>query len=212
MIRKLPFYFILLLLFSILAACAGSSDPYHETFAEPGDWSTDNDSEVRGEVVEGVYDFEIKADDLTTWTTAGLDFADGWYEVEATQVGGPDNNLYGLVFRIDNETDDFYTFQISGDGYVWIGRYKGGGDVEATPIVGDWWFESQAIKQGTGLTNVLKVRAEAGNMIFYVNNQEVGRVTENSFAQGDIGLIVGSLGEGGVQIQFDNFKVTPLEQ
>lgn len=195
-----------------LTACGGNNEPYHETFAEPGDWSTDNDSEVRGEVVAGVYDFEIKADDLTTWTTAGLEFEDGWYEVEATQVGGPDNNLYGMVFRIDNETDDFYTFQISGDGFVWIGRYQGGGDIEAEPIVGDWWFESQAINQGANIKNVLKVRAEAGNMIFYVNNQEVGRVTDNSFEKGDIGLIVGSLGEGGVHIQFDNFKVTPLEK
>ena len=76
--------------------------------------------------------------------------------------------------------------------------------MEATPIVGDWWFESQAIHQGANVTNVLKVRAESGNMIFYVNNHEVGRVTENSFEKGDIGLIVGSLGEGGVHIQFDN--------
>ena len=69
-----------------------------------------------------------------------------------------------------------------------------------------------AVKQGSDLTNVLKVRAEAGNLIFYVNNQEVGRVTDDSFKKGDIGLIVGSLGEGGVHIQFDNFKVTPLAE
>ena len=203
---------ILALIIFATAACGGGNQPYHETFDEPGDWSTDNDDEVRGEVIDGVYDFEVKADDLSSWTTAGLEFSDGWYEVEATQVAGPDNNLYGMVFRINNETDDFYTFQISGDGFVWIGRYQGGGEIEATPIVDDWWFESQAINQGADITNVLKVRTEAGNMIFYVNNQEVGRVTDNSFAEGDIGLIVGSLGEGGVRIHFDNFKVTPLAE
>ncbi|NJN54292.1 MAG: hypothetical protein HC804_05755 [Anaerolineae bacterium] len=89
---------------------------------------------------------------------------------------------------------------------------KEGGNSAATPIVGDWWFESAAIKQGADVSNLLKVRAEAGNLIFYVNNQEVGRVTDNSFAQGDIGLIVGSLGQGGVLVQFDNFRVTPLEE
>ena len=82
----------------------------------------------------------------------------------------------------------------------------------STPIIGDWWFESPAIKQGSGITNRLKVRAEAGNLIFYVNDQEVGRVTDNSYANGDIGLIAGSLGQGGVLVQFDNFKVTPLEE
>lgn len=202
---------LMVLLASLLAACGSKTEPYHETFDSSGSWSTDNDSEVRGEVINGVYEFEIKADTLTTWTTAGQNFSDGWYEVEATQISGPDNNLFGMVFRVNNETDDFYAFQISGDGYVWIGRYKGGGSQEATPIIGNWWFESAAIKQGSGMTNRLKVRAEAGNLIFYVNDQEVGRVTDNSFTKGDIGLIAGSLGEGGVLVQFDNFKVTPLE-
>lgn len=199
------------LLITVLAACDGP-EPFHETFDEPGNWSSDNDSEVRGEVINGVYEFEVKADDLTTWTTAGLAFSDGWYEVEATQVSGPDNNLFGMVLRVDNETDNFYAFQISGDGFVWIGRYHNGGNIEATPIIGNWWFESPAIKQGSGLRNKLAVRAEAGNMIFYVNDQEVGRVTDNTFARGDIGLMVGSLGQGGVLVRFDNFKVTPLAE
>lgn len=194
----------------LFSACNGR-EPYHETFDAPGDWSTDSDSEVRGEVVNGVYEFEIKAEDLTTWATAGLDFTDGWYKVEATQVSGPDNNLFGMLFRVNNETDDFYAFQMSGDGYVWIGRYLGGGNTEAVPIVGDWWFESPAIKQGAGLTNELSVRAEAGNLIFYINGQEVGRVTDDSFDKGDIGLIAGSLGEGDVLVQFDNFRVEPLD-
>lgn len=203
---------LLTLLAILFAACKRDVAPYHETFDAPGSWSTDNDSEVRGEVINGVYEFEIKADTLTTWTTAGQNFSNGWYEVEATQVSGPDNNLFGMVFRVNNETEDFYAFQISGDGYVWIGRYKSGGSQEATPIIGNWWFESAAIKQGSGMTNRLKVRAEAGNLIFYVNDQEAGRVTDNSFAKGDIGLIAGSLGQGGVLVQFDNFKVTPLEE
>lgn len=202
---------LLLVLIFGLAAC-GQDEPFHETFDHPGNWSTDNDAEVRGEVINGVYEFEIKADDLTTWTTAGLEFANGIYEVEATQIGGPDNNLYGMLFRVNNETEDFYAFQISGDGYVWIGRYKNGGETEATPIIGDWWLESTAVHQGADITNHLRVRAEAGNLIFYVNDQEVGRVTDNTFAQGDIGLITGSLGQGGVLVQFDNFKVSPLPE
>ncbi|NJN54293.1 MAG: hypothetical protein HC804_05760 [Anaerolineae bacterium] len=117
---------LLLLLAGFFTACGGGNEPYHETFDSAGSWSTDNDSEVRGEVVNGVYEFEIKADDLTTWTTAGQEFGDGWYEVETRQISGPDNNLYGLLFRVNNETEDFYAFQISGDGYVWIGRYEGG--------------------------------------------------------------------------------------
>jgi hypothetical protein len=58
----------------------------------------------------------------------------------------------------------------------------------------------------------LRVEAESGNMIFYVNGQEVGRVTDKTFQSGDIGLFAQSLGFGGVHIQFDNYAVTPLDR
>jgi hypothetical protein len=77
--------------------------------------------------------------------------------------------------------------------------------------VGDWWFESPAINQGANATNTLRVHAEGQNLIFYVNDQEVGRVTDDAFRSGDIGLMVRTLGESGVHVQFDNFTVTPIE-
>ena len=81
---------------------------------------------------------------------------------------------------------------------------------EAEPLVGEWWFESTAVQQGLNKTNVLRVQAEGGNMIFFVNDQEVGRVTDDAFRSGDVGLMVETLGLGGVQVQFDNVSVTPL--
>ncbi|PID87080.1 MAG: hypothetical protein CSA11_05385 [Chloroflexi bacterium] len=200
---------ILTLLIILMVTACGGEQPYEETFDEPGNWRTGNDAGAVGQVVDGVYDMLVEADDATIWTTAGQSFADGVYQVEATQVSGPDNNGYGMVFRLDDDKDDFYTFKISGDGYVWIGRYHGGG-TEVEPLISDHWFESPAVNKGADRTNVLRVNAEGGNMIFYVNDQEVGRVTDNTFSKGDIGLLVDTLGFGGVQIQFDNFTVTPL--
>jgi hypothetical protein len=201
-----------LLFFLLFAATGcGGNEPYRETFAEPGSWRTESSGEVEGQVRNGVYDFIIRANELTSWTTAGEQFSDGIYQVEATQVEGPDNNGYGMLFRVNDEQDDFYVFQISGDGFVWIGRYRNAGEAEAEPLVGDWWFESPAINQGANATNTLRVHAEGQNLIFYVNDQEVGRVTDDAFRSGDIGLMVRTLGESGVHVQFDNFTVTPIE-
>ena len=197
------------LLILLLAACGGQS-AYVETFDEVGNWRTDSDTEVAGVVENGVYDFTIFADELTSWTTAGENFKDGLYEVEATQVDGPDNNAFGMLFRLDDQNDNFYAFQISGDGFVWIGRYRNG--LAEEPIVNDWWFESTAVKPGDGATNKLSVRAEGQNLIFLVNDIEVGRVSDDAFPSGDIGLMVRSLGQPNVHVQFDNFKVTPLEK
>lgn len=207
--RQITGFTLLISLLLAVTACSNNVN-FTETFETPGDWRTGSDSDVDGAVQDGVYDFLVKADDMVIWTTAAQDFGDAIYEVEATQVGGPDNNGYGMLFRVDDENDHFYLFEISGDGFVWIGRYRSGGDEEAEPLVGDWWFESDAVKQGPNQTNRLKVEAEGANMIFYVNDQEVGRVTDDAFKRGDIGLLVRTLGEGDVHVQFDNFTVTPI--
>ena len=201
--------FVFLGLTAVLITACNTTQTYTETFDEPGSWRVERSGDVVGEIRDGVFDFTVIADELTSWTTAGKNFSDGIYTVEATQVAGPDNNAYGLLFRVDDENDNFYAFQISGDGFVWIGRYRNGGAAEAEPIVNDWWFESPVINQGNA-TNKLSVRAEGQNLIFFVNDQEVGRVTDDAFSRGDIGLMVRTLGFGGVQVHFDNFTVEPL--
>ncbi|MBK7894200.1 MAG: hypothetical protein IPJ90_04790 [Anaerolineaceae bacterium] len=206
--KKILRLFVFLGLTAVFTACGGTQ-PYTEPFDAPGSWRVESSGDVTGEVRDGVFDFTVNEDELTSWTTAGESFSNGIYTVEATQVAGPDNNAYGMLFRVDDENDNFYSFQISGDGYVWIGRYRDGGAAEAEPIVNDWWFESPAINQGNA-TNKLAVQAEGQNLIFFVNDQEVGRVTDDAFSSGDIGLMVRTLGVGGVQVQFDNFTVEPL--
>lgn len=208
-VQQQPVVAVLLLLILFLAGCGGS-EPYLETFDDPGTWRVASDSNVSGKIENGVYDFKVFADQLSFWTTAGESFRDGIYEVEAKQIDGPDDNAFGMIFRVSNDGKDFYTFQISGDGYVWIGRFQNGVE-DSEPLVGSWWIESRAVRRGANETNKLTVQAEGGNMIFFVNDQEVGRVTDNSFSSGDIGLIVGTLGMGGAHVQFDNFAVRPLQ-
>ncbi len=208
--RSLLLFFIIAVLV-LLAGCAdggASGLPFVETFDELGAWGTGEDAYSVGTVTDGVYDFLVIENDITRWASAGKNFANGIYEVEATPVEGPLDNGYGLLFRADAEAGDFYLFKVSADGYVWIGRYRDG--TEEAPIIGDHWFESPAVLTGLNVTNVLRVQAEAGNMIFYVNDQEVGRVTDNTFSSGDVGVLVQTLGGGGVRVHFDNLSINPL--
>ncbi|MCP4427661.1 MAG: hypothetical protein GY803_24520 [Chloroflexi bacterium] len=208
------FLILIVLTFVLLnaAACGGSNQPFLETFDAPGEWRIGSDLDVEGEVKDGVFDLLVKADDMFIWTTAAQSFGDGIYEVEATQTAGPLDNGYGMLFRVDDENDDFYLFEISGDGFVWIGRYHNGGNDEIALLVGESWMESTAVNAGLNATNKLKVQAESANLIFYVNDQEVGRVTDDAFSKGDIGLMARTMGVGGVHVQFDNFSVKPVEK
>ncbi len=209
--RKLFALVVLSVVLLGVTACGGGSQPFVETFDAPGNWRTGSDIDVEGEIENGVFDLLVKADDMLIWTTAGKEFGDGVYEVEVTQIDGPLDNGFGMLFRVDDENDDFYLFEISGDGYVWIGRYHNGGDDEIAAIVSNSWFESTAVNTGLNATNKLKVEAESANLIFYVNDEEVGRVTDDAFKKGDIGLMVRTLGAGGVHVQFDNFSVNPIQ-
>ncbi len=207
--RLLTFIILVTALLS-MAACSGSDLPYVETFDQAGNWRTGSDTYTEGEVRDGIYDLHIIGDDVSRWSSAGKNFADGVYEVEATQIEGPLDNGYGMLLRADTDKGDFYLFKVSGDGYVWIGRYVD--EVEDQAIIGGHWFESPAVKTGLNQTNKLGVAAESGNLVFFVNGSEVGRVTDNSFKEGDVGLFAQSLGFGGVRVFFDNLTVSPLEK
>ena len=200
---------LLALFLLLLAACASLQGPYEETFEEAGKWGTGEDLEAKGEVAGGRYEFLVKADLGLFWATAGEQRSDGVYQVEATQLEGPLDNGYGLMFRVDPDTNSFYLFEVSGDGYVWVGVCEDSCEEEQS-LIGDGWVSSEAVRQGLDATNVLRVRAEGGNMIFFVNDQEVGRVTDNTLSRGDLGIMVETLGQGGVLVAFDNFTVTPL--
>lgn len=212
--RKSKYFIALLSALSVILAMVGCQNngsnelPFIETFDEPGNWGTGEDAYSIGMINDGVYDFTVLENDLSRWASAGVNFSDGIYELEATPVEGPLDNGYGLLFRANAEQGDFYLFKVSADGYVWIGRYSDGAE-EAT-IIADHWFASPAVLRGLDVTNKLGVQAEAGNMIFYVNNQEVGRVTDNTFTNGDVGILVQTLGGGGVRVLFDNLSVNPL--
>jgi hypothetical protein len=80
-------------------------------------------------------------------------------EVEATQVSGPNDNAYGVMFRDDSI--NYYVFLISGDGYyhydklmndIWLPiRYQ-----KWKPII---WKKSNAIHTGNA-TNLIKSHAK----------------------------------------------------
>jgi hypothetical protein len=201
----------LLLLVVLLVSCGGLNGPYMEAFEEAGNWGVGADVDAEGTVVDDRYEFLVKSNLGLFWSTAGRNFDDGVYTVEATQLEGPLDNGYGMLFRVDDETDSFYMFEVSGDGYVWIGRCENGCDEEQV-LIEDGWFASEAVNQGLDTPNELRVRAEGANMIFSVNDQEVGRVTDDAFSEGDIGIMVETLGQGEVLVAFDNFTVTPLER
>jgi hypothetical protein len=204
-----PMAFLLSLVLVSISCSNMDSDTLDETFSSPGDWGSGVSSEVEGQVQNDVYDMLVKSNHGMYLASAGKNFVDGVYEVEATQIDGPLNNGYGMLFRLDDATDSYYVFEVSGDGYIWIGYCSDLCETEAVALVGGDWYRSPAVKPGLQETNSLKVITDGPRMTFFVNGIEVGRSSDSRLTEGDIAVMVEALGEPGVHVAFDNFKVTP---
>jgi len=85
-------------------------------------------------------------------------------EIDASPGSGPKECLYGVVFRFQ-DTDNFYRFLVSGDGYYIVG----------TKLNGVWTTlqsktKSAFINQGNS-TNHLKVVCQGTRIEVYVKSQ-----------------------------------------
>jgi serine protease Do len=172
-----------------------------DDFSNPASgWSEDiTDLSEKG-YENGEYNIFLKDTDVSSWSSRGLTIDDFILEVEATKIGGPDLNAYGVQFRhIDR--DNFYRFAISSDGYYAVMKAKDGKFEYLAE-----WTPSPYIKPGQS-TNHLAVVAEGSRFSFFINNTKVADVTDQSFSEGDIALMANSGDEAGVHIQFDNVKV-----
>ena len=190
---------------------ARGDQPYAETFEERNRWGVGEDYEKEGKVENGVYDMLVKADRGIVWSTSGREFGNAVYQVDATQMEGPLDSGYGMMIRAD-ETGSFYLLEVSADGFVWIGRCADYCDADETVLVNGDWFPSTAVNTGLEVMNQLQISADNANLTFSVNGQIVGTATDTTFARGDIGVLVETLGAGGVRVHFDNFLVTPIEE
>jgi hypothetical protein len=137
------------------------------------------------------------------WTNPELDFTDTIIEVEATRLGGPEENDFGVICRYQDE-NNFYFFTISSDGYYGIAKIVDGAEY----MVGmeELEVDETAIKSGE-TTNLLRVECIGETLTLYANGKKLAEVSDADFAAGDIGLIASTYDELGTDILFDNLIV-----
>ncbi len=137
---------------------------------------------------------------------SGAEYNNTIIEVEATQESGPDDNVYGVVFR-KVDWNNYYAFLISGDGYYRIQKMQNNSWVFISP-----WKKSSAIHTGNA-TNLIDVVCNGNKFSFYVNNIKVDDYNDSSFGSGMIGFIAGTeYSKGPVIIGFDNLTIWQIAQ
>jgi hypothetical protein len=168
--------------------------------------STESTADVDRFVENGQFNMRVNTPKYVGWTECTTtEFSDVVIEVDAALVAGPEVGSYGVIFRYGLDDNEFYVFEISGDGYYKLGI--DGAEHTEMDVITDW-TESSAINQGLETTNRIKVIVAGSSIQYYVNDQFLGETQDDRLTNGTIGFFAGSYDEGGVQVSFDNLKIS----
>lgn len=176
---------------------------FQDDFSDPSSgWDSVSAPEGITDYVDGVYRIFVNTVNTDVWSNPGLEFGDVRVEVDATKVGGDDNNDFGVICRYQ-DAENFYFFVISSDGYYGIGKVVAGQQVligtESMP-------PSELIRKGSA-TNRLRADCIGSKLSLYVNDELLDEYEDADFPTGDVGLLAGSIDAPGTDINFDNFLV-----
>ena len=214
-IAQKPILFLFLLIF-FLSGCSYfgipldnlpwvSDDPiyFKDSFeVQSGGWTTFDDGMGIAGYDQGRFRLKASIENYQFWSVPGLNFKDTMVVVRATKIDGPDNNLFGLICRYQNEAN-YYAFVIGSDGYYGIFKVIDG---QQTLIDKKHMDFSNRINLGNA-ENQIQAVCKEDQLILLVNGEQLLFVTDDALIQGDVGLIVGNFSSPGTDILFDNFIV-----
>ncbi|MCU0510124.1 MAG: SH3 domain-containing protein [Anaerolineae bacterium] len=164
-----------------------------------GQWTVDSGREALSQIARGRLIISVPEEELFRWATldTGALYTDFYVEVDAEPLAGPEDGMMGVVFRY-TDADNFYAFITSADGYYALIAYVDG---ELDRLVD--WTETDALDAGA--ENRLAVLAVGRELALYANDEELDRVTDRAFSEGQIALLAGTNADGGFDVGFDNF-------
>ena len=132
----------------------------------------------------------------------GKDFTDASVQVEAKMEDGTNVTTYGLLCRVQNDSD-YYYFMVSGGGSYLIGKHLGVKNFTLT----DWTPLPRDVRSRNGYIITLRGDCQGSTLTFYANGKLLASVSDTTFAHGDVGLIISPASSTSLYVYFDNFIV-----
>ncbi len=214
--NKLRLWIVLLLLAGVTSACSqvlpvpsAASDAargdvlFQDDFSSTGSgWATWSQESSEVSYRSGGLSIRVSQPRYDYWSRPGKRFTDTIIAVDASRVSGSDNNDFGVICRYRN-SDNFYAFLISSDGYYGIVRVHEG---QYQVLGADSLQFAETIQQGDA-ANQIQAECNGPNLTLAVNGSVLHQVQDSAFQSGEVGLLAGAYDEPGVEVLFDNFIV-----
>jgi hypothetical protein len=174
---------------------------YEDDFSDPeSGWERYNQADGVLDYDQDGYRMYVNAVN-TYWVQANQDHPDIRVQADAQFSGGPDQNHFGVMCRLDTNTWEAYMFLITSQGQYGIAKYSN----NALTFLGDGKMpSSEVIKQGQAV-NQIRGDCLGSTLSLWVNGEKLLEVTDDALSEGDVGLVTGSKVEPGTEIVFDNF-------
>ena len=174
---------------------------YEDDFSDPGSgWDDAFDRYTTKQYGNNKYYIEVTTSNLVAWGLANRDVSDFRLEVDAAQEAGPNNNGYGILFRFQDR-NNFYRFDISGDGFFLLSKFHNGEWVTLVP-----WTASSAINVGQA-SNRLMVEAVGSRIRIFANDTLLAEVEDDTFSHGNFGFFASTFSEPNLTISYDDIKL-----
>jgi hypothetical protein len=192
-----------------------AAESFTDDFSDPASGLLSDEAEQewgRGYYTDaGQYIFELKPAPGAIYDYYLDQTLDEAFLLQATaSYTGAIDNAYGLIFRVQagEESDEFYAFRISGDGFYTVEKTEGD---ELVPLID--WTASSLIDQAEGAANVLTVEGQGETYNLYINGQQVDSFTDATYSGGTFGFMVDNYDEAApANFTFDDLQVgTPAE-
>lgn len=152
----------------------------------------------------------IKVKNYNYYSSAGKPVKDAAVEVEAEAASGPQMVIaaYGLVFGLDENTNDSYRFAVTTAGEYALLKIRNSKVV--LPYLVDWTF-SPYLQLRPG-KNRLGVIVEGSRISLYVNGSLVNAVVDESVSGGYVGVSTDSLWSEHAEVSFSHLRVLSVER
>lgn len=171
---------------------------------QTGDWFLETDDFGSTTIADESLIIDIHEPDTLQFSTLRREqFDDFVLEVDARQLAGSPENSLGVLFRMVSP-EEFYRFEIRGDGRYMIERRQASG--EWTRFLRDW-TPSEAINKELEGANHIRVVANGSQLAFYVNGELLEELNDSAYPAGSIALDAGTFGDGRTTVAFDNLVI-----
>jgi TolB protein len=171
---------------------------YDDDFSDPSSgWDDAFDRYTTKQYGNNKYYVEITTSNLVAWGLANRKVADFRIQVDAAPEEGPNNNGYGILFRFQDR-DNFYRFDISGDGFFLLSKFHNGEWVTLVP-----WTATSAVNVGHD-TNRLAVEAVGSQIRVYANDDLLAEVEDDTLDEGNFGFFASTFSEPNLTVSFDD--------